>query len=219
MSTQIIPVEFRGLARQFRRQVDAADIAYIADLRRITLPMQARLSRKPTLRPGMIIDIEREFRTLNHPYRLALNIDKSRRGHLQITDFVVGSSRDREKAWGDDAEWERTTCILRVDLSTSKAGVDINTVPICTISGHASARWFERSGSRDPVKLLCDLAYILGAKEKDRVGTPTGVWLGPTVVGHVTVDGVDRTMWIRTIRTFINSDMFEPIRTPKLAAA
>jgi hypothetical protein len=76
MSTQIIPVEFRGLARQFRRQVDAADIAYIADLRRITLPMQARLSRKPTLRPGMIIDIEREFRTLNHPYRLALNIDR-----------------------------------------------------------------------------------------------------------------------------------------------
>jgi hypothetical protein len=218
MSTQIIAAEFRGLARQWRRQVDAADIAYIADLKRISNQMQARLARKPVLRPGMLIDIERAIRTLSHPYRLAVNITNPQKGHISITDYVVGSSHDRESSWGADAEWEKTVVVLRLDLSTSKVGVDIKTTPLASISGHAIVRWYERSGSRDPVMLLCDIAYILFAKEPDRVATPTGAWLGPVVNGYVKVNDENRRMIIRTARTYIHADMLEPIRAAKLEA-
>ena len=67
MSSQYIPAEFKGLAREFRRQVDAGDEAYTSAVNRIKRTLHARLVRKPTLRAGMVIDIEREFRALANP--------------------------------------------------------------------------------------------------------------------------------------------------------
>ena len=83
---QFIPAEFRGLARSFRQRVDEANASYIRTLNQINEGMRERLARKPSLRDGTVIDIERQFRTINNPYRLVSTIDTPKRGHLTITD-------------------------------------------------------------------------------------------------------------------------------------
>ena len=111
-------------------------------------------------------------------YRLKLNIDTSNCGrHLQITDIVIGSSKDREESWED---WEKTTAILRINISTV-GGIKVSSAPVATLSGHAIARWYQRTGCRDQAKLLRDIGMILDAAEPDRVVVPSGVWLGKTV--------------------------------------
>jgi hypothetical protein len=201
MSRQYVPIEFRGLAREFRRQVEISDMAHIKAVKNIASQLQDRLTRKARLRDDMVTDIARAVQAINHPFRLRIHIDRPKRGHLRITEFVIGSSMDREADWD---EWEKTTAILRVTLTT-EGGLDIKTDPIATISGHAIARYYERTRTRDQTKLLSDLAVVIDAKEADHVATPSGVWLGPITHAH---EG-ERRLLIRTVRTYLDRDQID----------
>jgi hypothetical protein len=164
MSHRFIAAEFKGLAREFRRRVEAADSVYGVALNKIVRPLEARLARKPKLRDGTMIDVARALQAINHPFRFRLSIDTPKRGHLHIVDWMISTSTDREEGWDD---FEKTTCILKVDITTL-GGVRVKTKPIATISGHALARWFQRSGSRDQAKLLADLTHLVHGREPRR---------------------------------------------------
>jgi hypothetical protein len=109
---------------------------------------------------------------------------------------------DREDAW---EEWERTTAIIKIEVNTQPGGVNAFSTPIATISGHAIARWYQRSVSRDQAKLLMDLGYLMHSREPKRVQSPSGVWCSHIIRAH---SGA-RQLVIRNVRTFVDHDMID----------
>jgi hypothetical protein len=99
MSHRFIAAEFKGLAREFRRRVEAADSVYGVALNKIVRPLEARLARKPKLRDGTMIDVARALQAINHPFRFRLSIDTPKRGHAaQIGKQLGKIAADRTAA-------------------------------------------------------------------------------------------------------------------------
>jgi hypothetical protein len=218
MTIQYVAAEFKGLARSFRQRVEAAEHTYDqAMIAKVIKPLRVRLARKPSLRNGTAVDIARALESMANPFRLSGNIEVVKRGHLRITEMVIGTAKDREDHWEED-NWDHTVSILRIVLTTV-GGIDVKTAPIVTISGHAIARWFERTGSRDQSKLLADIAMILDSKHPDHASASNGLWLGPIVNAYVDIEGETRRLIIRNVRTYVSADMIDERRPYALAAA
>ena len=107
---------------------------------------------------------------------------------------------------------EKTVGILAVTITTL-GGVAIRSDPLVSISGHAIARWFERTRSRDQARLLRDIGMILDSTEPDHAVASKGLWLGSTVNAH---QG-ERRLTLRTIRTYLDADQIDTRRPARVA--
>jgi hypothetical protein len=76
-------------------------------------------------------------------YRFNLYIDAPRRGWLRIRDTYLGASNDKSDHW---TEWEKLFGIIQVVLNIGP-DFSADTVSLATVSSHAVARWFERTGN------------------------------------------------------------------------
>jgi hypothetical protein len=186
-------------------------------------PLCKRLHKKRALRAESVPDLIRAYRSIAVPYRFSLDIASPDRGHLVITDIFLGSTEDRDPAWED---WEKNIGILQLRLTTV-GGFRIRTTPLATISGHAIARWYERSRSRDEARLIEDLRALADdadvSLDADRpshlVMSMSGAWLGPVIaaVGASLPASKKRDelvskrpIRVRSIRTFVESDALRP---------
>jgi hypothetical protein len=198
-----VSAEARGLSRLFRQQVDVADAAHMASIRRLSRPLFERLARKPGLRPSMAIDVARAWQALQNPYRFDFAAEAPQRGHLVIADCFLGAAFDKESHWDD---YEDSIGIKLVTLDTAKPRFTVDTEMLATISLHAVARWHERSGSRDHTRLIADLRAIIIATHPHRVTLDGGEWRGSIINA---TDGHDRKIVIRNVRTFISGDQID----------
>ena len=161
-----VPLEYKGLARLFRQRVETAERNYDdALVAKVIEPLRQRLARKPTLRREAVADITRTLAELNNEWRISSVVEILKRGHLRITEHVIGAAHNKEDHWD---EWDRSIGIIRV-VVTTEGGVKVATDPIATVSGHAIARYYERTTSRDDAKLLADIGTILDAKHEEVV--------------------------------------------------
>jgi hypothetical protein len=75
-------------------------------------------------------------------------------------------------------------------------------VPIASISMHALARWFERSGFRQQEALIAALATLVDAPaEVEQVTTERGYWLGGVI--DVMDHQLGREVPLRSTRTWV----------------
>jgi hypothetical protein len=194
-----VPAEWLGKARLFRDAVCRADLITQDEARRIIAPLQARLARKPGLRLHQAIDAARVWREMPSPYRIALNIDLDDAGGLVIDDWQLNGCHSFNREW-DDPSWEPGVTLLRVGLRT-RAGVVLEAVPICIISLHATARWFQRSWPNDEPALIRDIGQLLTTQKcEGRVACAGGGdWLGHTTVAH----GGRKAFRCFDVRTFV----------------
>jgi hypothetical protein len=231
-----VPSEFRGLARVFRQRVDRADEHWAKEVEQFGERLNERLhdrlrSRKRALRATAIPDLIREYRSIPAPYRFTLDVASPTKGVLVITDITLGSTEDHATGW---SEWEKSVGVLRQSITTAGGCLRMSSTPLASISGHAIARWFERSRSRDEADLFEDLRAIANDVDGSLdVDTPpetvvvrSGVWLGSVqrVVGaylpssRKREDAVKkRLIRVRTVRTFIAADAY--IERPRFRVA
>lgn len=150
-----VPAEHRGLAREVMRRAEEADGPYIAAVKAIVAPIEARLARKPTVREAMAVDAVRAWSAIPHPFRLAFSADATKRGALLVEDVVIGAMIERKSSW---TEWENGVAVILTRLETGGgAGATMTARPIATLSLFALSRWFQRSGTRLIEDLLDDV--------------------------------------------------------------
>jgi len=209
-----VPVEFVGLARQFRREADREEAANTAALTPIIGPINRRLRRYPKrqLRDGDFRRLADAWESLPRDYRLAFRANTDPRGRRGlILDVRVHAITMLSDQWEPDATEPSialTTHCLEVPLVRKPAAQTI-----ASISLHALARRYERGGDRSHHLILDDLRSIVRANVNDeeahptdqpfRIQTPRGIWVG-TTTGVELSNGKPTVQFV--VRTFLPLD-------------
>lgn len=111
----------------------------------ITQPLVERLRRKPTLRPEKLVELERAWRTkLDNPCRLALVIDKQKRGGFCISDCRISISANRFGDW-PSGHRESGLAIMIARLTLTRDVAKVSAQMLAGVSEHSLARYFQRS--------------------------------------------------------------------------
>jgi hypothetical protein len=200
-----VPSEFVGRARQFRQAVLAADTAIAAGLPGLLGPLQARLNRKPTLRPAMVVDLIRRWpEVIPDRYCLARNasVDKNA---LTISEVRIAASHLHNPAW-DGQDWEHGISVAKLNSTTGHGQLRLTVTPVASVSLHALARRYQRSIQRDHAAVIRDLKALARHPQSGKVFTDTGCWCGRVVTTRHEVDGEPRPLRLLAIRTFIGND-------------
>jgi hypothetical protein len=199
-----VPVEFLGLARVYRNQVQAADQACNVALRSIINPLRWRLASKPTLRPEHVIDAGRVWSKLMPS---AFRIGETRMIRTR-REFVIAEDRI-SVSWLQAArsgERERGVSVCRLVVAAHKGDLREDWRPVACVSLHALARRIERGSDRRHAALTSDLARLLTfeADQCGQVMCDDGYWLGDLV------DLMDETAksarQCRNVRTFVGHE-------------
>jgi hypothetical protein len=176
-----VPMEFVGLARCFRSEVQHADTAMEKALVTITMPLRARVRRHPRLRHEQIAQAERLYRSNVPPdFRLGgIEIDRDRAA-FRISECRVSPTLMNDGAWRDTTYAEPGVALSTYTMALSDGTFAERWNVQAILSLHCLARHFERTGNRDYAVLVADIAALRGAPlENEKVPTPTGYfWLG-----------------------------------------
>jgi hypothetical protein len=182
-----ITAEARGLARALHNRVIASDLAYDKARQLIFKPLYERLRRKPTVRSEMALEILRAFRAIDTPFRLGdVYTEPRSKGHLFLGDILI-TAAVAQGGWSDASYWENNICISLVNLTAGSGDLRMTNDIIITVSMHAIARWYQRTGLRDDARLITDLEalFVSGVAanassptDDIRVPVPGGAWLG-----------------------------------------
>jgi hypothetical protein len=200
---QTVPPEFVGQARMFRNRIAANDDLVGPAVDAITTYAREILRRRPTYRPEHLKHLERAWRlTLPTMGRLAYGVDQNR-GSLEVVETRVCSSIFHKGVWDSDSNEQSLTLILYSGRFTS-GRIDIESIPVSTVSLHALARRFQRSFNSADEAVLRDLSLIsLNAEDllnssPFRQPAGDGVWHGQTITVSTPERSANRILAIRT---------------------
>jgi hypothetical protein len=201
--------ESMGRARQLRREIAAEEMPALLRLSVFMAPLHRRFASKPSIRAGMLVDLQRQWRdTLPTRFRLSFVVE--RHGTCcTITEhrLVSGTLQPvHDPAWSG---WETGLMVLRHSLYADKRGTKFSNEIVAFISLHAIARWLARSRDNTEPPLLRDLTTLALSPDIPgdmlNVPTPHGAWVGRIVSSSDPETG--RNIVVRAARSFIDADM------------
>jgi hypothetical protein len=202
-STSRVPVEFLGLARQFRNAVAVEDRAVEAALDAIAEPLRDRLRRKPALRRETPLGALRQFaETVPATFSVGRSRVAYARTEFAISEHRITSSWLHDDSWCNDAR-ERGLSVCSLTFAVTKGKLIRRWTPIATVSLHALARRIERNVERDHTALVRDLAVLVESDEaSERVDAPSGGhWLGGVI--RATTNTEEKRVKLRNVRTWL----------------
>jgi hypothetical protein len=205
-----VGAEFLGRARQFRTSVRDEDVAFDNAVRTIAAPLAARLHRHPRLRHEHIAIAAKLYQaSVPATFRIGeVEIVRDRKA-FAISETRLTSTWMKSSAWEKEYD-EPGVAICRHVLAMHVGKLPVRWTAHSIVSLHALARFYERSGARDPARLLAELAVLATAEHSERevsVATPSdGFWLGEVA-----------TMWgphqkqspVLAIRTWVDQNWRE----------
>lgn len=202
-ATRSVPAEFAGHARVFRNRILANDDRVGPAIGAITAYARDVLRRRHTYRPEHFKHLERAWRlTIPDMGRLAYAA-KQGRDSLTIADTRICSSTFHKAAWMSDFGEHSLTLIIYSGRFTS-GHIDIESVPLSTVSLHALARRFQRSFDSSDQAVLRDLSLI-SRNANDLLNTSSfrqpagdGAWHGETVTVATCEKPAQRILATRT---------------------
>jgi hypothetical protein len=212
---QPVPFEFVGLARQLWRKVEAEDRVCAEGLDRVEAILLRRLTRKPSLRPEHVVEIERIWRAMPHRFRFGPTEYQPPRKRLHIRELRLISHISRAKSWAPESPSEPGLGVFLITCEVSKrGGYTFGSVPFATISLHALARRFQRGRDRSEAAVLRDINDLVKAMSTHgpwadcRFTVGSGEWRGvrATTAQHDQNGEAIPERPSLAIRTFIDAD-------------
>jgi hypothetical protein len=177
-----VGAQWRGLARQFRRQVKTDDVTIDRVLPGITAPLRARLRRHPKLRREQIAGAERCYRAaIPSAFRIGDLLVNTRRAAFRITEIRLSATWIACDDWQDDYR-ELGVGVCRFDLALTDGVLSETWTPIATASLHAISRRLERGQDASHQALVTDLACLATPPAAaNHISTADGAWAGAMV--------------------------------------
>jgi hypothetical protein len=197
-----VPVEFIGLARQFRTVVQAEDRAVDRAQNLIAAPLRERLRKHPRLRPETPMGVLRAWaETVPTTLRIGRLHVACVRTEFAISEHRISSSWPYNDEWNND-ERERGVSVCTFVFAVRKGKLTMRWTPVACVSLHALARRIERGTERDHAALTRDLSVLVETDEKaERVSTRDGYWQGG--VGEAMNDHDGKGVKLRNVRTWL----------------
>jgi hypothetical protein len=201
-----VPAEHLGQARLFRDSVRQVDRRLDALIDVVAQPLRARLARHPALRPEQPMSVIRAWgQTIPAALRIGPPRVARARTEFSIAETRITVSWLNDRAW-ENEEHEPGLAICALVFAVYRGELVREWQPLMNVSFHAMARWFERTGKREPELLLADLTTLAGAPEDggEKVYCPPrGIWLGE--VSKAYDDTARRGVKMRNIRTWVEA--------------
>jgi hypothetical protein len=203
-TTSRVPVEFLGLARQFRNVVAAEDRVVDAALDVISQPLRERLRRKPSLRRETPMGCLRQFAE-SVPVTFAVGRPKVAysRSEFAISENRITTSWIHDDAWNNEVR-EHGVSVCTLTFAVHRGKLVRRWTPLACISLHALGRRIERSAERDHIALTRDLALLVETDEaSEQVRTAGGgCWVGAVI--RATIDAEEKCLRrLRNVRTWL----------------
>jgi hypothetical protein len=154
--------EFVGKAREFRRRIEASDLAATDVIDRVAMPLIARRNRHPMPRAEMLAGAAHEWRKLmpeagrlNQSIKLNLG-----RKSLDIEEVRMSSSQFRRAPWATD---EPGVSLIRLSLNVAPRKLDVDLINLGAVSLHALARRLHRAFLVTDEAVIADLLVLADA--------------------------------------------------------
>jgi hypothetical protein len=216
----MVPAEFIGKARAFRRSVTAGHFDAFETIARIKTPFvqRHRLRQPPTT--NALARAAATWRDIPGPGRLALSI-KLTKTRLAITETRVGPAEFRYDVWSE-GDMETAVLVTQTTMMVSAGHLHFEVAPIASIPLHALARRFQRGWTNTEVAIRADLLALAGpaAELIDRgagfaVPVDDGSWVGSVVE----IEHFGAPVAIMVVRTFRDTEMGVRIAPVEMAGA
>jgi hypothetical protein len=199
-----VPFEHQGLARDFRRRVQAEELQYRAWLEALLRPVFDRLDRgHNSLRPHHSEFVKRHWDTMPHDFLLGATASYDGK-RLKLTMLRVYATKNRERYWSKDNPDEDRLWIGGWFLQPMPK-YQLQDYNLGQVSLHALGRRYQRSINADERAdraILRDLAVLadpVKSLDNGRIArTKHGYWIGNRLG-----DGF-------SIRTYIDDDSIDP---------
>jgi hypothetical protein len=204
-----VPAEFIGLARQFRRQVLAADLVVDRALALIARQLGYLTGRRRGFRPGYVPDLGATWTRLV-PAGFSFDREVKRdRGGVMVSELRITGSRWRNDSWRVGADdWEDCVSLTVLAVSTYSGKVKVVIRPLAAVSLHALARRYQRGAGRADADIVHDLHVIADWQDcADSVAAGTGRWFGGAVPTRD--DNQRQAIEVLAVRTFIAADQLQ----------
>jgi hypothetical protein len=199
-----VPAEFQGKARVFRDRIVAADTVVVDVSKRIEKMVndRYRLSRSLKLRPEMLIDIARDWKTRIPAFgRINLKTTPGK-ASLRIDETRVMQSVGGYESW--NGETELGVVVERISLNIEGESTQLTRTPPAIVNLHTLARRFMRAFEVTHEDVLKDLGYLAKEAPPESVGIRFGVvapeahWKGQSA--HCKMYGREFVVFL--VRTF-----------------
>lgn len=186
-----VPAEFRGLARQYFRDIDRADDTVRALVRTTLAPFRLRAMRGyRALRPDMLADAARRWRAGSPEFgRFGQTVELTKQG-LEVSEIRLTSGEQKFAHWEDATSTEDALIIagLRVGVAAGAGrGLPefiIEMASRATLSFHCIGRWYQRSrdispdASHDSIVDILLALPTLAPETEISIQTEGGSWRG-----------------------------------------
>jgi hypothetical protein len=205
----LVPVEFIGLARQFRSAVAAEHPRAVAVIDRIVSPLRGRHYSKQTPGPGAFTKVVQAWRgqvPTAGQLRLTTTHDSKR---LCIKEIRLAPTDFRFHSWAEGAT-ESCLVVIVSALAISDQYFSFTSALAASISLHALARRYQHGRDNSDGAIRADLAALVRAVDEVEqadgdfmITTTDGCWIGEAT----DIDDRRKTKCILAARTFISSEM------------
>jgi hypothetical protein len=204
----MVPAEFIGKARAFRRSVTAGHFDAFETIARIKTPFvqRHRLRQPPTT--NALARAAATWRDIPGPGRLALSI-KLTKTRLAITETRAGPAEFRFDAWSE-GEMETAVLITQTTMTVSAGHLHFEVAPIASVPLHALARRYQRGWTNTETAIRADLlalvvpaADVIDRGDNFAVPVTDGLWVG----GVVAIEHFGEPAAIMVVRTFRDAGM------------
>jgi hypothetical protein len=179
-----VPMEFVGLARQFRSRLAEAHAFYEPAADRLMVPFRPRPGFTPMPRRPMLRALAENWRALPSSGRLRLVI-RDEPGDLEIAERRVRPSVVSAPAWAAD---EPAVAVALRSIIVRPPFFTDDSVTMGVVGLHALARRYERGPIRDDIGVLSDLYFLAR-------GAPAAVASG----GEFMIEALDGGRWIGAV--------------------
>jgi hypothetical protein len=210
-----VPAEFTGMARAFRRSLEAEDSLAAATIETICGSVCARYRRGD--RVGRLLNLQNALREWREavPTRGRIALETRLNEHtkrLQITELRARPAVFTRSEWS--GEMEPSILVVVVGMSARPKRFSATHATLAAISLHALARRYQRARDTSDAALLHDLrvlaehqdALLTGGEEATfRVSCPGGgTWVG--VIKSLQLSPNDETLTLLA-RTYLSPGM------------
>jgi hypothetical protein len=182
-----VPVEFIGLARQFRNKVVAEEQAFLADIGPMVAPLRPRPRFRPVPRQALLKILGRAWRDSEPLGRLDLVV-KYVKPRLDLIDIRAVPAKVYCESWPGDDEPALAIIVDHLGIAPPAPLRESSTM-LASLGLHALARRFQRGADRSDDAVKADLLALAHAAPdavidggEFEIATPSGGrWVGAVV--------------------------------------